>query len=226
MAYAECPITGLTSLGLAAQFRRQKGPVTDILRWVQCYATLASVLASVFPQKIPELTAYLSTIVKCHKEFEGAAWVLYDRACRRQAEVSRDLNWSKINPSMFNLCFTCRAHRRLLCHVCLSEGHGADHCPELNMQWPMLPTFFCTLHIQGPLTPFQTAPIAGQRRPSSPQIRQGSQTEICWLFNSKAGNKCTFWQCRYLHICSVCRQNGHGAGSCLSYPERKGTREQ
>ena len=82
---------------LLVHFKRQKGPVSDILQWVQCYATLASVLASAYPQKISELLAYMSTIVKCSREFEGPAWVLYDRAFRRQAEVTRDLNWSKIN---------------------------------------------------------------------------------------------------------------------------------
>ena len=34
---------------LLAQFKRQKGPVSDILQWVQCYATLASVLVSAYP---------------------------------------------------------------------------------------------------------------------------------------------------------------------------------
>ena len=80
------------ALRRAPNFRRRKGPVTDILQWVQCYATLASVLSSAYPAKVPELLAYLATIVKCRQEFEGPAWVLYDRAYRRQAEVSRDLN--------------------------------------------------------------------------------------------------------------------------------------
>ena len=62
-----------SALGLAPGLRRRKGPVTDILQWVQCFATLASVLASAYPSKVPELMAYLATIVKCWQEFEGPA---------------------------------------------------------------------------------------------------------------------------------------------------------
>ena len=107
------------------QFRRRKGPVTDILQWVQCYATLTSMLAMQYPQKVPELMAYLATIVKCHTEFEGPAWVLYDRAFQRQAEVSRDLNWSRVNPSLFNLCFTGSYYT-----ATLSALHRAEVCPD------------------------------------------------------------------------------------------------
>ena len=213
---------------LIAQFRRQKGPVSDILQWVQCYATLASVLASAYPQKISELLAYLSTIVKCSREFEGPAWVLYDRAFRRQAEATRDLSWSKINPSLFNLCFTGRARRRLLCHTCLGEGHTADTCAEATWQWPV--------GVVPPPTrpPLALTPLqpAGQRRNprqfSLDQSHRSSQVEICRLFNHKQGSRCSFKPCRYVHICSTCRESGHGAGSCpqAGLPEKKRAREQ
>ena len=36
---------------MEAQLRRQKGPVTDILVWVQCFATFASTLAMAYPDK-------------------------------------------------------------------------------------------------------------------------------------------------------------------------------
>ena len=213
-----------SALGLAPGLRRRKGPVTDILQWVQCFATLASVLASAYPPKVPELMAYLATIVKCRQEFEGPAWVLYDRAYRRQAEVSRDLNWSRVNPSLFNLCFTGRARRRLLCHVCLSEGHGAKQCPEMYPQWPMLP--FST-QLQAPLqAPPQS--VVGQRRSFPPRASSNPQQELCRLFNAKAGNKCTFHPCRYRHICSSCNRGGHGAGACSIIPpvQRKKAREE
>ena len=78
-------------------FRRKKGPITDILLWVQCFASLASVLASAYPSKTQELMAYLATIVRYHREFESPSWVIYDRAFRRHAEATQDLNWSKVN---------------------------------------------------------------------------------------------------------------------------------
>lgn len=215
---------GQTSL--FAQFKRQKGPVSNILQWVQCFATLASVLGSAYPQKISELLAYMATIVKCSRKFEGPAWVLYDRAFRRQAEVSRDLNWSKLNPSLFNLYFTGRARKRMLCHLCLAEGHSADTCPEANWHWPLgvagLP--------QPRSSPASSLQQMGQRRTprqsTFDQSHRGSQFEICRLFNNKHGNKCSFKPCRYVHICSSCKESGHGASSCPGLSDRKKAREQ
>ena len=115
---------------MEAQLRRQKGPVTDLLVWVQCFATFASTLAMAYPDTIAELMAYLSTIVRCHRDYEGPSWVLYDRAFRRRAEATKDMNWSVVNTSLFNLCFGGRARRRAICQVCLSEQHATDACPK------------------------------------------------------------------------------------------------
>ena len=91
----------LEETAMEAQLRRQRGPVTDILQWVQCFATFVSTLTMVYPTKTPELMAYMACIVRCHKDYEGPAWVLYDRAFHRRAEVTKDLNWSVVNTSLF-----------------------------------------------------------------------------------------------------------------------------
>lgn len=44
-------------------FRRKRGLVVDILQWVQCFALLASVLATAYLAKVLELMAYLSTVI-------------------------------------------------------------------------------------------------------------------------------------------------------------------
>ena len=77
---------------MEAQLRRQKGPVTDILVWVQCFVTLVSTLSLQYPGKVPEFMAYLATIVRCQRDYGGPAWVLYDRAFRRRVEAMKDLN--------------------------------------------------------------------------------------------------------------------------------------
>ena len=112
---------------MEAQLRR---PVTDILLWVQCFATFAVALGTAFPDKVPELMAYMTTIVRCHRDYEGPAWVLYDRAFRRRAEATKDMNWSVMNTSLFNMCFGGRARRHMICQVCLSESHTTERCPR------------------------------------------------------------------------------------------------
>ena len=59
-----------------ALFKTKKKPVTDILIWVQCFASHVAVLAQSFPAHTPNLwLTYLATIVRCHHRFEGLSWV-------------------------------------------------------------------------------------------------------------------------------------------------------
>lgn len=53
-----------TTLPCCHEGRRQsrRGPVTDILLWVECYSSLVAVLATKFPQYIGDFMAYQKTI--------------------------------------------------------------------------------------------------------------------------------------------------------------------
>ena len=48
---------------VAALFKTKKKPVTDILIWVQCFASYVAVLAQSFPAHTPQFMAYLAIIV-------------------------------------------------------------------------------------------------------------------------------------------------------------------
>ena len=75
---------------MEAQLQRQKGPVTDIFVRVQCYATFVSTMAQAYiPAKISELMAYMATIMRCHRDYDGPSWVLYDRAFPHRAEATK-----------------------------------------------------------------------------------------------------------------------------------------
>ena len=72
----------------------RRGPVTDILVWVECFSLLASVLAAKHPEKTPQLWAYQRRIVQSCRNFDDRAWVAYDRIYSRQALANRSLDWS------------------------------------------------------------------------------------------------------------------------------------
>ena len=82
--------------------RRRSSPVTDVLQWCQCFAALVGVLSRVYPQMVPEFMVYQSTIIKCARDFQGLAWAQYDRAYRRQVAQTKDLHWSKLNPTLYS----------------------------------------------------------------------------------------------------------------------------
>ena len=166
---------------------------------MQWFTSLASVLASAHLSKAQELMTYLFTIVRCHREF------IYDKAFKRHAEGTQDL---KVNASLFNLCFTGRAKKRYIYHICLNKEHQAERCPESTPMWPTFANILPSQHA-GPVLLFSPAPQF--LPPPRPQLFR-QQVELCQLFNARAGNKCAYPNCRYARIC---KQNGHRASNCL-----------
>ena len=79
------------------QRRPGKPPVTNIRTWLDCYARMAAVMDTCFPEKAPELWAYHTTILHAAHAYEGANWVTYDCLFRRKMLAKKDLNWSVIN---------------------------------------------------------------------------------------------------------------------------------
>ena len=171
---------------------------------------MVGVLSTRYPQMVPKLTAYLATIVKCSRDFEGVAWAQYDRAYRRQMAQTKDPQWSKLNPTLFSLCFAGKGKRNAVCCHCLSDNHVAESCPEnparMSVQWQM--------GVGWP-TPVQASP-KGAQKPKS------GFTNICYLFNKKEGSGCAFSPCKFAHVCLGCRgdhpQSAYPLGSGLARP--------
>ena len=185
----------IASADNAHQTRRPtaKPPVTNIRVWLECYARMAALLISRFPQKGPELWAYQSTILRAAHNYEGSSWVAYDRQFRRDMLARKDLNWSMPNPRLYNEAFTGRAKSIPRCPHCLGDDHVGSNCP-LNPS-PVVVGWF---QDSSPTTPLTT--------PSSPftqgQPRSGgTRGELCRNFNE---NRCRFTRCRFQHTCSVC----------------------
>ena len=84
---------------------------------------------------MPERLAYLVTTVKCVRDFEGVSWAQYDRAYRRHAAQTKDLRWSRVNPTLYSLCFAGKAKRSMLCTHCLSDSHKREQCPDNLFPW-------------------------------------------------------------------------------------------
>ena len=103
---------------------------TDILLWVECYSSLIAVLATKYPTNTPEFMAYLKTIVHASKSFLGDGWVTYDSCYRRKAAVTKSLNWSQVNFTLYNETFAGRAKIMPRCKFCNSELHHSADCSK------------------------------------------------------------------------------------------------
>ena len=120
------PRTDESDSGRDAKQRRSR-KVTNIFTWLQCYAAYVSVRAPPAPHLIPELMAYMATIVRVSKDFAGLAWVRYDAAFHRQAALTRNEWWSAINSTLYTMCFTEMASATKRCELCFATTHRV--CP-------------------------------------------------------------------------------------------------
>jgi hypothetical protein len=189
--------------------RRKVAPVTDILLWLQCYAALVGVLSRGYPTMVPEFMSYQAMIIKCSRDFQGPAWVQYDRAYRRQVAQTKDLRWSRLNPTLYSLCFAGKAKRHVVCATCLSDTHATENCPE-------------TLQYGGAFWPGQLNSVIGLPSPAAlpppPTSTGGVKLKLCNLFNAPDGSRCTTHV--NLHIVargvrvlqSTCRRASGGEG--------------
>ena len=175
------------------QGRRQtrRGPVVDILLWLECYSSLVAVLATRFPGHIGDFMAYQRTILKASKNFEGTAWAIYDRCYRRQAAATKSLNWASIDSALYNEAFTGRARVIPRCRVCLSENHMEAECPDRSLP---IPGHYSSANLS--LAPYQSQYA---RQPA--RTGQSSFQEICQLFNKA---RCKAVWCRRRHTCNRC----------------------
>ena len=95
---------------------------------------MAAVLSAAYPLKAPQLFAYMRTIVRASRNFEGTVWVLYDMSYRRAAANKGSLDWGLPDPGRFNDAFVGRAKVVPRCSFCLSDTHVADSCPDAPAQ--------------------------------------------------------------------------------------------
>lgn len=181
---------------------RRKRQITDIHTWIQCFASFVSVQSLKYPEAVPDLLAYMTSIMRASREYSGLAWAQYDTAYRRQAASTNNRRWAQINPSLYSICFTGRAQGSTpRCELCTSVFHTAKDCP-----------FSTKTEMEKTLEAVLTACTGRSGGPSG-----GTEsTEICRKWNNL---QCSYQWCRYRHVCLACG-GAHPLRQCQSDPGR------
>ena len=156
---------------------RRSRKVTDIFTWLQCFSTYVSVRAPQSPYLIPELMAYMSTIVRVSQDYSGLAWVRYDAAFRKQAALTQHVRWSVINSTLYTICFTGMAAMTKRCELCFASTHTEQECaqrgdPDPGMKDRLKAIESVVLAMTGKPDPVKAASTV---KPSG---------EPCWKWNS------------------------------------------
>jgi hypothetical protein len=179
-----------------------KKKIQDINIWLQCYALYVGVRALKAPKLIPELMAYQISILRASQEYEGTAWATYDAAYRRQAATTGHTEWSKINPSLYTLCFTGKAKKVPRCELCMSASHKTEDCSLAGDEDP---------DMAKRMKAVESAVVAFSSSSGNNEAGRSQRSmEICRLFNEK---RCRFRNCKYRHVCSGCK-GLHAAPDC------------
>ena len=184
---------------------RRSRKVTDIHTWVQCFSTYVATRATHAPQLIPELMAYLATIVRVSQDYSGLAWVRYDAAFRRQAALTGNTRWSTINSTLYTMCFTGMATATKRCELCFASTHSERECAQRGDPDP---------EMKDRLKAIEAAVLAltsdNTDRSKQPPSAPRPSGEVCRKWNA---GTCTYPRCRHSHVCSNC-QGSHPAVKC------------
>ena len=185
--------------GKSAGTRRE---VPDILSCVQCFSTYACVLGDAFPQKARELWAYRCLMVREARRCGETGWRDYDCMFRQQAASAVELEWDKLNSSLYAVTFLAhQSGRGKVCRWCQGTDHSSGEC-ALGLDRASNRT----------VSPTRTL-VAKEFRSAGVSRGKGSAEKICFSWNN---GKCRFQPyCRFRHVCSTAGcQEDHRAVDC------------
>ena len=187
--------------------------VPDIISWIQCFAHYACVLGEAHPTKSRELWAYMSLIVREARRCGGNGWREYDSMFRQQAASAMELEWSKLDSSLYAVTFLAQqSGRGRICRWCQETDRPSGECA-------LVPDKANTLASVPPGHEVRTPPVVRDQRG---QGRFSKSDRVCYSWNT---GRCRFQPyCRFRHICSTTGCHGdHRAVDCPSASRSKGS---
>ena len=189
--------------GIGRQGRRE---VPDILSWITCFGMYASVLCDKYPDKVRQMFAYQTIMVREARRCGGKGWLAYDMMFRQQAANNPKVDWSVINNSLYSTTFLAQQNNRgRTCQWCMETDHTSANCA-------MAPTVTAPSR-QGRFS--QRDAFSDERRLS---FKRPEARGACFAWNE---GRCTLPYCRYKHICAKCGSSDHKDSHCTrSAPNR------
>ena len=126
-------------LGYADSSKQQgkKKAISNILEWIQCFCIYISVIAGKQPQQVPDLLGYMHLIIEANLQYGNDGWQGYDRRFRQVAASSSNVEWARVDTTLWNLGFTNHGNATC-CKHCFSLHHSHANCewaPEPTTTW-------------------------------------------------------------------------------------------
>ena len=165
--------------GIGRQGRRE---MPDILSWITCFGMYVSVLCDKYPDKVRQMFAYQTIMVREARRCGGKGWLAYDMMFRQQAANNPKVDWSVINNSLYSTTFLGQQNNRgRTCQWCMETDHTSVNCA-------MAPTVTAPSR-QG--RSFQRDVFSDERQLS---FKRPEARGACFAWNE---GRCTLPYCRY-----------------------------
>ena len=121
------PSTQTASAATPAKNRRE---ILDVLSWVQCFGTYMAIITSKYPERVRQLLAYQTLIVREARRCGAKGWLAYDFYFRQQVVGDEKADWSKLNQSLYAMTFMAQGERDKgkSCVICLESDHTDEQC--------------------------------------------------------------------------------------------------
>ena len=191
-----------------AKLRRE---IPDLLSWVQCFGTYMAVVTSKYPERMRQLLAYQTLMVREARRCGGKGWLAYDSYFRQQVVGDEKADWSRLNQSLYAVTFIAQGEREKgrSCSVCLESDHSDEHCALYSPPVKLTNTAKRSGAERSPADP---------REASSQSRGKGASRMACFAWNQ---GDCRFVTCKYRHLCVKC-SGDHRISQC---PWLKGDRD-
>ncbi len=193
------------SPGVAPKSDRRLHQALSVRNFTTAFLRYKRIITEEYSFMLKELDDYHQIIVNLSNETSDSAWYTYHKLFSAKAaatiqQFNARLDWGTLDQELYRRVFTARKSN--MCHMCQDVSHSTEFCP-LNAE----------SNTSG-LTPSAGRGI--QRSYSTYQDAKGRPIlhhqggKIC---NNYQEDRCTFPQCRYLHICATCKK-GHPRMQC------------
>lgn len=89
----------------------------------------ACIVAKVHPEKLQQLLAYQTMLVREARRCGGTGWQVYDTMLRQQVANNPHADWSKLNSSLYSVTFLAHQNSHgKTCIYCLETDHAGPEC--------------------------------------------------------------------------------------------------
>ena len=172
--------------------QKHRREIPDLLSWVQCFGTYMAVLTSKYPDRVRQLLAYQTLIVREARRCKGRGWLAYDAYFRQQVVGDDSADWSKLNQSLYAVTFIAQGdhEKGRSCGICLESDHTEEQC-----------ALFSSATRSAPGRRENSLSERGSETRESAGGRKLSSRMACFSWNQ---SECRYPACKYRHVCTRC----------------------